>query len=402
MQRLNKWEMHIDAVEVKSMEVPNMIDTHTHLDRKEFDGNRESLMKEIQDMGIEAIINPAIEFETNDTMRKKLEKYPFIFFATGIHPERVPIKCNEAMKEKITSQLKVWAKDKRNVAIGETGLDFHKPEFLNKEMIEEQKGWFERQIDLALELNLPLILHIRDVADKSKIYKLGIKYKGQNEDEYLTEDAHEIALEILKKKFSNNRRKYRGVIHCFNGDKQLAKEYIDLGFVLGIGGRITYNEDRELKETIAAVNLDDIVLETDAPFVSPVSQNGKINTPLNLRKIAKAIAEIKKIEVETVIEETNITSKIIFSQMEKILWYRIVWSKAKAEIEEYLPKLTKEKQEVLIYRFGIGDGVSHTVEETAREFGVAPSSIRQLERTILGHEWMHHRQRTRMKRFLDA
>lgn len=299
-----------------------MIDTHTHLDRGEFDGNRENLITEIQEMGIEAIINPAIEFETNDTMRNKLEKYPFIFFATGIHPERVPIKCNEAMKEKIMLQLKVWAKDKQNVAIGETGLDFHKPEFLNNDIIEEQKWWFERQIDLAL--NLPLILHIRNVAAKSKVYKLGIKYKGQNEDEYLTEDAHEIALEILKKKFLNNGRKYKGVIHCFNGDKKLAKEYIDLGFVLGIGGRITYNENRELKETIAAVNLEDIVLETDAPFVPPVSQKEKINTPLNLQEIAKEVAGIKGIKLQTVIEETKTTSKIVFDQMEKILWCRTV------------------------------------------------------------------------------
>lgn len=111
-----------------------------------------------------------------------------------MHPERIPIKCNEFTKEKIISKLRKWAKEKKTVAIGENGLDFHKPEFLNKEIIEEQKWWFERHIDLALELNLPLILHIRDVADKSTNYKLGIKFKGQTEDEYLTEDAHEITL----------------------------------------------------------------------------------------------------------------------------------------------------------------------------------------------------------------
>ena len=118
---------------------------------------------------------------------------------------------------------------------------------------------------------------------------------------------------------SGNARNYRGVVHCFNGDVALAKEYINLGFALGIGGRITYNEDRKLKETVASINLEDSVLETDAPFVSPTSLKGEINTPLSLSVIANKVAEIKDIEVERVIGETNLTSKIIFGKMENIL-----------------------------------------------------------------------------------
>lgn len=347
-----------------------MIDTHTHLDRKEFDDNRESLIKKMQDMGIEAIINPAIEFETNDDMRKKLGKYPFAFFAVGLHPERIPIKCNEATKEKILSHLKVLAKEARTVAIGETGLDFHKLEFLNKEIIEEQKWWLEKQIDLALELSLPLILHIRDVVDKSRSYKLGIKFKGQSGDEYLTEDAHETVLKILKAQLAEKGKKYRGVIHCFNGDVELAKKYIDLGFALGIGGRITYEQDGDLKKAVAEVKFKDIVLETDTPYVIPASQKGKMNTPLNLLEIAKEVAKIKGVTLEQVIEETDITSKYIFDRVERILWYAKAFPEAKAEIEKYLPKLTKNKQKVLKYRFGIGSGEVHTVKETAVEFGV--------------------------------
>lgn len=268
------------------------IDTHTHLDLKTFNYIRENLIDEMfKEYNIEAVVNPAISFESNLQMREKLGKYSNIYYATGIHPTRIPTPCKQETRKRIVEELKRYAMESKNVAIGETGLDLHKPEFLTPEIMEAQEWWFEQHILLSYELALPLILHIRDCEEKKMV--------------------DEIALGILRRNLPN-KKTYKGVVHCFSSDLEVAKEYIKLGFSIGIGGKITYKNESILKEVVKSISLENILLETDSPFVLPEGCYGKINTPHNLNIIANEIAEIKEVSVEMVEAITFANAKQLF------------------------------------------------------------------------------------------
>ena len=187
--------------------------------------------------------------------------------AVGIHPENIDNSNLETI-ENIIKEHKVFA-------IGEIGLDYH----YNDENKDEQKEYFIKQLDLALKYDLPVIIHIRE--------------------------AMQECFDILK------TRKNRGIIHCFSGSVEMAREYIKLGYKLGIGGVLTFKNSK-LYEVIEKIDLKDIVLETDSPFLSPEPFRGKKNKPCNVLYVAKRIAEIKNISLEEVINTTTATAKQIF------------------------------------------------------------------------------------------
>ena len=244
-----------------------MIDTHAHI-LSEFYDDIDELIEELKNKDIIKVINCADSIETSKEVLNIYNKYEgYLLPAVGIHPENIDNSNLETI-ENIIKEHKVFA-------IGEIGLDYH----YNDENKDEQKEYFIKQLDLALKYDLPVIIHIRE--------------------------AMQECFDILK------TRKNRGIIHCFSGSVEMAREYIKLGYKLGIGGVLTFKNSK-LYEVIEKIDLKDIVLETDSPFLSPEPFRGKKNKPCNVLYVAKRIAEIKNISLEEVINTTTTTAKQIF------------------------------------------------------------------------------------------
>ena len=244
-----------------------MIDTHAHI-LSEFYDDIDELIEELKSKDIIKVINCADSIETSKEVLNIYNKYEgYLLPAVGIHPENIDNNNLETI-ENIIKEHKVFA-------IGEIGLDYH----YNDENKDEQKEYFIKQLDLALKYDLPVIIHIRE--------------------------AMQECFDILK------TRKNKGIIHCFSGSVEMAREYIKLGYKLGIGGVLTFKNSK-LYEVIEKIDLKDIVLETDSPFLSPEPFRGKKNKPCNVLYVAKRIAEIKNISLEEVINTTTATAKQIF------------------------------------------------------------------------------------------
>lgn len=300
------------------------IDSHTHMDHKRFDSNRYEIIEQAHSAGIEYMINPAISIESNSDMRKLLDKYDFIRYAVGIHPKRVGTDKNvDEEWEKGLLWLLSAGESPKTVAIGETGLDFNsfsRTEDGNLDEIsvitlERQKSYFCKQLQLAGMFKLPLILHIRSADEVTLKTKYGLA-EGE-ELEYV--NAHKEALEILKEFDSELLSEYKGVVHCFTSDKiEDAKAYIDMGYLIGVGGAFTRLENEGLKEVVRQIPLEKIILETDSPFVLPEGMPedkafpGKRNTPLSIPFIAGKLAELKEITIEEVATVTTENAKRLF------------------------------------------------------------------------------------------
>lgn len=236
-----------------------MIDTHAHL-INEFYEDIDKLLLDLSST-MKAIINVADSYETSVEVLNN--KHKLLYPSVGIHPEHA---CE--YDDSIISKLEKLIKTNKCYAVGEIGLDYHYDN-INK---DKQKELFIKQINLANKYNLPVIVHSRD--------------------------SIQDVFDILK------TNKCSGVIHCFTGSKEMAREYIKLGYYLGIGGVLTFKNSK-LYEVIKEISLDNILLETDSPFLSPEPYRGKINIPSNVSLVAKKIAEIKGITYEEVIEKTT-------------------------------------------------------------------------------------------------
>lgn len=249
------------------------IDTHTHLHHNRFDKDRREVIEQMKEAGVNYVIENPIDYESNWIMKEKLKEFDNVSFVTGIHPTRV----FEA-KEEWMDEIQKFAMEETTVAIGEAGLDYHISG--TEHTWDNQKIWFQKFIDLAEELKKPLVLHIRDAFDD--------------------------ALEILKK----NKGKYQGVVHCFNGNKYQAEEFLKIGLYLGIGGAIT-RDNPELKEALVYIPIDRIILETDCPFVTPKPYSGR-NHPSYIPYIASILANQKGIRVDEVEKITTENTKHLF------------------------------------------------------------------------------------------
>lgn len=244
-----------------------MIDTHAHI-LSEFYDNIDELIEELKSKEIIKVINCADSVETSKEVLNIYTKYEgYLLPAVGIHPENIENANISAIEELI--------KNNKVFAVGEIGLDYH----YNDENKKEQREYFIKQLDLAIKYDLPVIIHIRE--------------------------AMQECFDILK------TRKNRGIIHCFSGSTEMAREYIKLGYKLGIGGVLTFKNSK-LYEVIEKIDLKDIVLETDSPFLSPEPYRGKKNKPSNVFYVAKRIAEIKNISIEEVMNTTTKTASQIF------------------------------------------------------------------------------------------
>ncbi len=253
----------------KSAPVGSIIDTHAHFNDPKFDEYREELLSALPSFGVKKIINCGCSDETSLDCIALAEKFPHIYAAVGYHPCSVEGDINIEAIEKMLSHEKV-------VAVGEIGLDY----YWDKTYIAEQKAAFCLQLKLAKKHNMPVIIHDRD--------------------------AHADTMEIIRE------YKPSGVFHCFSGSVETARELIKMGMYIGIGGVLTFKNSRKLKEVAADIPLDRILLETDAPYLSPEPKRGKTNNSSLIIYVAEALAEIKGISTEEVLTATRQNAERLF------------------------------------------------------------------------------------------
>lgn len=237
--------------------MPQFVDVHTHLELPEFDNDREEVIKRAFQSNLSFICTVGIEPKFWEIAKDISEKNEKIYFAVGLHPHE-----SKMYSEKIEIELLNYLRHEKCLMLGEIGLDF----FKNYSPKEKQIEVFERQLDVAEKTKKDVIIHIRD--------------------------AHGKAKEILKK------RNLRGIIHCFSGSLEDAREYVKMGFYISIPGTITYKNAENLREVVKNIPLDNILTETDAPFLSPVPHRGKRNEPAFVIHVVELIAKLKGISVE--------------------------------------------------------------------------------------------------------
>ena len=251
-----------------------IFDTHAHYDDEAFNEDRDELLRSLPEHGIEAVVNVGASIQTTKNTLELMKCYPFVYGAVGVHPNETA-----ELNEHLMDWLKHVAGEEKVVAIGEIGLDY----YWNEPEPEVQKHWFVRQLNLAREVGLPIIVHSRDAAKDT--------------------------LDIM---VSEHKGTTGGVIHCFSYETEMAREYLNMGYFLGIGGVLTFKNARKLKEVVEYAPMDRLVLETDCPYLAPVPYRGKRNSSLYLTKVVEAVAEIKGIPEEEVIRITTENARKLY------------------------------------------------------------------------------------------
>lgn len=251
-----------------------IFETHAHYDDEAFDEDREQLLISLREHGIDQVINIGASLESCRGTLALVEKYPFVYGAMGVHPS----ETGDLNDENFAWLKRQCAVDKV-VAVGEIGLDYYwkKPE------PDIQKEWFERQLEMAGEVELPVIIHSRDAARDT------------------LDIMHALHAEELG-----------GVIHCFSYTKEIAREYLEMGYHFGIGGVITFQNAKKLKEAVQYIPMDRILLETDSPYLAPEPHRGCRNSSLNLPYVVQEIAVLKGISYDEVVEITSKNASRLF------------------------------------------------------------------------------------------
>ena len=251
-----------------------LIDSHCHLDMKDFDKDRDPVIERAREDGITHMITIGIDVKSSRSALTLARQYPFISATVGCHPHDADACGPDDLK--ILSQMAV---EPEVVAWGEIGLDY----FRNYSKKENQRKIFRAQLELAKAVELPVIIHDRD--------------------------AHEEVYATLKKQGKGERK---GIIHCFSGDRALAEAFIALGYYISIPGTVTYKKAIQVKEVAASIPLNRMLVETDAPFLAPVPRRGKRNEPALVNHTAREIAKLRDIPFEVVAEQTTRNAKTIF------------------------------------------------------------------------------------------
>ena len=243
-----------------------MFDTHAHYDDEAFDTDREELLGSLKDAGITSVMNVAASLDSCVTTLKLAETYDWMYAAQGIHPSETA----ELDEEKIR-WIESCCTHEKVKAVGEIGLDYYWEEPDHS----IQKKWFVRQLDLARRTKLPVIIHSRDAAKDT--------------------------LDMMREEYGKDSP---AVIHCFSYAKETARQFLDLGYMIGIGGVVTFKNARKVKETVEYVPMDRLLLETDCPYLAPEPHRGTRNSSLNLPLVAAQIAALKGISEDEVTETT--------------------------------------------------------------------------------------------------
>lgn len=250
------------------------IDSHAHLDDERFDEDRIALIESLRENNIDLVINIGADMESSRASVKLSKEYDNIYAAVGVHPHDA-----QDVTETYLDELKDLSKEEKVLAIGEIGLDF----YYDNSPRDIQRKVFLDQLELARDLNLPVVIHTRDAAGET--------------------------FEILKEACAKGTR---GIMHCYSGSVEMALEYIKLGFYISLGGPVTFKKARVPKEVAEVVPLDKLLIETDCPYLTPEPFRGKRNEPKYVTYTAEAIAEIRGISIEELAEATSRNAREIF------------------------------------------------------------------------------------------
>ncbi|MDF2842140.1 MAG: yabD [Herbinix sp.] len=252
-----------------------IFETHAHYDDEAFDIDRDSLLEQFPKNGIDYIVNICAELNSVQKVLELADQYPYVYAAVGIHPSN----CGELNEENF-AWVKEMAQHSKSVAIGEIGLDY----YWDTPERQVQKEWFSRQMDLAKELKLPMVIHSRDAANDT--YQMMKEAKADS---------------------------VGAIIHCFGYGVEQARQYLNMGFYLGIGGVLTFTNGKKLKEVVEYAPLEQLVLETDSPYLAPVPHRGTRNNSNNLTYVAREIARIKQVNYDTVLQVTYENAKRFYN-----------------------------------------------------------------------------------------
>ena len=253
-----------------------IFETHAHYEDVKFDSDREELLALLPKQNIEYVINVGSNLETTRKSIELAKQYDFIYAAVGVHPSDIA-ELNESTFE----ELKEVADYEKTVAIGEIGLDYHW--YKDTLVQEKQREWFKCQMLLAKEKNLPVIIHSRDAA----------------------EDTMKVMKEVKAEEIP-------GVIHCYSYSLEMARQFIKMGYYIGIGGVLTFKNAKKLKEVAAEIPLERILLETDCPYMAPEPHRGERNSSLYIPHVIEKLAEIRNITKEEIIAITNENARRLF------------------------------------------------------------------------------------------
>lgn len=250
----------------------NIFDTHSHYDDEKFNPDREAILNNLQSQGVSLVVSCGCDIDSTQFNFDLAQKYDYIYFATGFHPENLQGATLDDLKI-----IEKFAQNKRCVAIGEIGLDYH---WMDSPK-EVQREFFEAQIELAKKLDIPVIVHDRD--------------------------AHGDTLDILKS------TKPKGVVHCFSGSREMAREIIRLGMYIGLNGVVTFPNARKSLEVVKEIPIERLVLETDCPYLAPTPVRGKRNDSSNIPYIAEKISEVLGMDAQEILDITNKNAKKLYN-----------------------------------------------------------------------------------------
>ena len=252
-----------------------LIDTHAHVNSEKFAGETELIIENAERAGLDAIINFGDTMEASFECLQLARKYDICYAGVGVHPEEAFLLGDEEL-----ACLAEWSKDPKVVAIGEIGLDYYWEKDQDKRQL--QRTVFIQQLDLARQLGLPVCVHNRD--------------------------AHGDTMNILRKEGKG----IPGVMHCFSGSLEIARELVDMGWYIGVDGPLTFKNAAKLPEIVKAIPLERILVETDCPYMAPVPMRGKRNEPAFVAFVAEKLAELKGVSSETVCRQTSLNAKELY------------------------------------------------------------------------------------------
>ena len=250
-----------------------IFDTHAHYDSRQFHEDREELLNSMAEGGVGTIVNAAASVDSWDKILELTEKYPFVYGMIGVHPDDVG-----DLNEENFARMEQLLQEEKIVAVGEIGLDY----YWDNESHDVQKEWFLRQLELARKYDMPVSIHSREAAADT--------------------------MELLKE----HGQGMKMVLHCYSYSPEMAMEYVKMGYLIGVGGVVTFKNGKKLKETVKQVPIEHIIMETDCPYLSPEPNRGKRNSSLNLHYVAQMIGELKGLTAEEVIRITTENAEKFF------------------------------------------------------------------------------------------
>ena len=256
-----------------------IFETHAHYDDEQFDTDREALIRTLPQEGIQRVINVAASVESSRTSLELANAYEFIYAAVGVHPSDI-----DGLNQETFSWLREQCSQKKTVAVGEIGLDYYWDK--EPEVQKQQRYWFGRQLELARETDLPVIIHSRDAAADT--------------------------MAVMKE---HEAQSIPGVIHCYSYSRELAEEFLKMGYYIGVGGVVTFKNARKLVETVKMVPLERILLETDSPYLAPEPNRGKRNDSRNIPYVIQKISDIKGVSPDEIERITEENARVLFKKV---------------------------------------------------------------------------------------